>query len=268
MIHPRPSVIFPPRIDDELPTFPYQSQLQHKENLQRKNTILQGFSDHMDHQQSPSPYPPYYYQHSNSSNCSEISSTNSYPDWTDIPSPQGYNQEPIVKTSGKTFYDESTSPPTKISDKNFSYQQHTFEPPRQRKLSKREYPKNISSSKDGSLIHLPDKNTFPEAIANKKIKLEGAAELKEKVGNKPISLCNVCVDLAVAHMHYGGVCCYSCKVTIVLSFFLTLIISPNIFFKNVVFEKSIFLLFTFPLYLLLLFNVNVLNMYLIFFLSS
>jgi len=45
----------------------------------------------------------------------------------------------------------------------------------------------------------------------KKIKLEGAAELKEKVGNKPISNCKVCGDLAVAHMHYGGVCCYSCK---------------------------------------------------------
>ena len=26
--------------------------------------------------------------------------------------------------------------------------------------------------------------------------------------------CHVCGDLAVAHMHYGGVCCYSCKVSV------------------------------------------------------
>eukprot|EP00092_Neocalanus_flemingeri_P037049 GFUD01040334.1.p1 GENE.GFUD01040334.1~~GFUD01040334.1.p1 ORF type:complete len:598 (-),score=135.07 GFUD01040334.1:77-1870(-) len=45
----------------------------------------------------------------------------------------------------------------------------------------------------------------------KLIKLECPADLKEKVGNKPVSNCHVCGDLAIAHMHYGGVCCYSCK---------------------------------------------------------
>ena len=30
--------------------------------------------------------------------------------------------------------------------------------------------------------------------------------------DQPMDQCHVCGDLAVAHMHYGGVCCYSCKV--------------------------------------------------------
>lgn len=28
---------------------------------------------------------------------------------------------------------------------------------------------------------------------------------------RPVSDCNVCGDRAIAHMHYGGICCYSCK---------------------------------------------------------
>jgi len=36
----------------------------------------------------------------------------------------------------------------------------------------------------------------------------------EMVGNedrRPVSDCKVCGDKAIAHMHYGGICCYSCK---------------------------------------------------------
>jgi len=35
----------------------------------------------------------------------------------------------------------------------------------------------------------------------------------ETAGNdkRPISDCKVCGDQAIAHMHYGGICCYSCK---------------------------------------------------------
>ena len=29
--------------------------------------------------------------------------------------------------------------------------------------------------------------------------------------SQPLDHCHVCGDVAVAHMHYGGVCCYSCK---------------------------------------------------------
>merc|ERR1719516_705977 len=28
---------------------------------------------------------------------------------------------------------------------------------------------------------------------------------------RPVSDCRVCGDRAIAHMHYGGICCYSCK---------------------------------------------------------
>ena len=51
--------------------------------------------------------------------------------------------------------------------------------------------------------------TMPESP--RVIKLECPPDLKEKIGNKPVSNCHVCGDLAIAHMHYGGVCCYSCK---------------------------------------------------------
>eukprot|EP00092_Neocalanus_flemingeri_P037047 GFUD01040332.1.p1 GENE.GFUD01040332.1~~GFUD01040332.1.p1 ORF type:complete len:624 (-),score=130.43 GFUD01040332.1:77-1948(-) len=56
-----------------------------------------------------------------------------------------------------------------------------------------------------------NKNNVALSESQKGIKIEGLADLKEKVGNKPVSNCHVCGDLAIAHMHYGGVCCYSCK---------------------------------------------------------
>ena len=56
-----------------------------------------------------------------------------------------------------------------------------------------------------------NENTLKMPESPKMIKIECPAEMKEKVGNKPVSNCHVCGDLAIAHMHYGGVCCYSCK---------------------------------------------------------
>lgn len=56
-----------------------------------------------------------------------------------------------------------------------------------------------------------NENRFTMPESPKCIKLECPSEMKEKVGNKPVSNCHVCGDLAIAHMHYGGVCCYSCK---------------------------------------------------------
>ena len=86
-------------------------------------------------------------------------------------------------------------------------------PPKERRKSSKRARK-LSGGSGVDLYTFPlDENSFPDAVAKKKIKLEGAAELQEKVGNKPISNCKVCGDLAVAHMHYGGVCCYSCKVS-------------------------------------------------------
>jgi len=56
-----------------------------------------------------------------------------------------------------------------------------------------------------------NENSLKMPESPKMIKIECPAEMKEKVGNKPVSNCHVCGDLAIAHMHYGGVCCYSCK---------------------------------------------------------
>jgi len=57
----------------------------------------------------------------------------------------------------------------------------------------------------------PIKNSLKMPEKPKMIKIECPEDMKEKVGNKPVSNCHVCGDLAIAHMHYGGVCCYSCK---------------------------------------------------------
>jgi len=41
-----------------------------------------------------------------------------------------------------------------------------------------------------------------------------ANELNNETGKdekRPVSDCHVCGDRAIAHMHYGGICCYSCK---------------------------------------------------------
>ena len=34
---------------------------------------------------------------------------------------------------------------------------------------------------------------------------------KNKDDKRPVSDCHVCGDRAIAHLHYGGICCYSCK---------------------------------------------------------
>ena len=39
---------------------------------------------------------------------------------------------------------------------------------------------------------------------------EDEAEVAES-DKRPVSDCHVCGDKAIAHLHYGGICCYSCK---------------------------------------------------------
>lgn len=63
----------------------------------------------------------------------------------------------------------------------------------------------ISEAAESPLVNIPNASSqifaeeFPEIEDNK------------KGGKKPVADCNVCGDRAIAHMHYGGICCYSCK---------------------------------------------------------
>ena len=57
----------------------------------------------------------------------------------------------------------------------------------------------------------PSEDISFKSESPKSVKSENSYKVKEKAGNKPKSNCHVCGDRAVAHMHYGGVCCYSCK---------------------------------------------------------
>jgi hypothetical protein len=43
------------------------------------------------------------------------------------------------------------------------------------------------------------------------VKLEEGGEGDQRPDRRPVSDCRVCGDRAIAHMHYGGICCYSCK---------------------------------------------------------
>ena len=46
------------------------------------------------------------------------------------------------------------------------------------------------------------------------IEEENPEELEEETietDKRPVSDCHVCGDKAIAHLHYGGICCYSCK---------------------------------------------------------
>ena len=47
---------------------------------------------------------------------------------------------------------------------------------------------------------------------NKLVEEDKPPESEEEVNEKrPVSDCHVCGDKAIAHLHYGGICCYSCK---------------------------------------------------------
>jgi len=209
VIHSRPSVICPPRT--EALGHVYQHLLPGPESLERRVAGYEGYPhQYREH------YPPPYYQHSTSSSCSDTS-TNSFTDWPSVSSPQTFDQELMMKLPpGVSLFpvlSESPSPPVIPTSRKFPPTQPVpFSAPRARHPSKQSRARKLTGPKSDPFTFPPDENSFPESdIPKKKIKLEGAAELKEKVGNKPISNCRVCGDLAVAHMHYGGVCCYSCK---------------------------------------------------------
>ena len=40
---------------------------------------------------------------------------------------------------------------------------------------------------------------------------EEEEEKQSEADKRPVSDCHVCGDKAIAHLHYGGICCYSCK---------------------------------------------------------
>lgn len=213
VIHSRPSVICPPQT--ESPCFTYHSLTSHKEDLERRHSDLDrrpsvpiGYDEYEEPSHQYTPYPTHngHYHNSTSSNCSDNSAA-SFQDWPDITGPHNLDPHPshnAPEVTSMRFLPESPSPPLPSIDRRFSYHQAPFEVPRTQNVAKRERPKKSKAPSS-------NENVFHEPVAEKKIKLEGNVELKEKVGNKPISNCRVCGDLAVAHMHYGGVCCYSCK---------------------------------------------------------
>jgi len=245
VIHSRPSVICPPHSSPSSLSSMGTTALP-TNNYQKRGFEYLSTTSTDERMQFNNPYPPPYYQHSTSSNCSETS-TNSFLDWPDVSSPQDIDPDSVMKMGEvTTLLPETPSPPLPdpklqnyfpansktptqkmFTDGKTSKQQpeelyssrtgkhenlfNPTNPPRARNPSKRGRGRNHSSGKSDPFAFPTDENSSPEVTPLKKIKLEGAAELKEKVGNKPISNCKVCGDLAVAHMHYGGVCCYSCK---------------------------------------------------------
>ena len=77
-------------------------------------------------------------------------------------------------------------------------------------------PKGQSKVQKSPLAKSPSKSPTSKSPASKSPGLaasEDAAESTDVSGDKerPTIDCPVCGDLAIAHFHYGGMCCYSCK---------------------------------------------------------
>ena len=61
------------------------------------------------------------------------------------------------------------------------------------------------------------KNAYLKSVANQRTSNENPVEClagevtEESSSSKSTIDCPVCGDIAIAHFHYGGMCCYSCK---------------------------------------------------------
>jgi len=64
---------------------------------------------------------------------------------------------------------------------------------------------SITSDESPTMTNIS--NPFPQIFTDDMAEFEDM----KKGGKKPVADCNVCGDRAIAHMHYGGICCYSCK---------------------------------------------------------
>lgn len=76
-------------------------------------------------------------------------------------------------------------------------------------------PKGQGKAQKSPLAKSPSKSPTSKSPAAKSPgdAAEDAAETTDVSGDKerPTIDCPVCGDLAIAHFHYGGMCCYSCK---------------------------------------------------------
>lgn len=77
-------------------------------------------------------------------------------------------------------------------------------------------PKGPSKVQKSPLAKSPSKSPTSKSPASKSpgdAAIEDGAETTDVSGDKerPTIDCPVCGDLAIAHFHYGGMCCYSCK---------------------------------------------------------
>lgn len=69
---------------------------------------------------------------------------------------------------------------------------------------------SVASDADESPTMTNISNPFPQIFTDD-LPDFADEEVGKKGGKKPVADCNVCGDRAIAHMHYGGICCYSCK---------------------------------------------------------
>jgi len=135
--------------------------------------------------------------------------------------------------SGKFFKisDHKKSPVLK-DEQNFNYQfnddfksaQHPINNEKQDYGSKTSYRetehgiimRSVDNSKANNVRQEPmeDYNANEEQFEMRSSTENNSNELNDetlKDEKRPVSDCHVCGDRAIAHMHYGGICCYSCK---------------------------------------------------------
>jgi len=102
--------------------------------------------------------------------------------------------------SDKFFNTSSYNDSAKLNDKNELYQ-----PNDELNLSDLNEKKREANIEYQEKMHDTDRKIFHGN--------DESEQMNESVKDekRPVSDCHVCGDRAIAHMHYGGICCYSCK---------------------------------------------------------
>jgi len=106
-------------------------------------------------------------------------------------------------TDSDKFFNTSTyNDSARVNDKNEHYQPNDELKTSELNENKQNCRANIEYQERR---HHEERKTF---VDNNDIEQNNESVKDEK---RPVSDCHVCGDRAIAHMHYGGICCYSCK---------------------------------------------------------
>ena len=117
--------------------------------------------------------------------------------------PEMIGEQGPAAASAAGHFSPTQRPATQQQDSPRQQQQHAI---------KQEFPQQLVEPLEGA-VSMADVGDRDPSGDDSPVKEEGRRLKDDK---RPMSDCHVCGDRAIAHMHYGGICCYSCKVGLLL----------------------------------------------------